>query len=246
MSNSCFWILGRGASIANGLRWRVRRDWYAALRSRRTTRDEMIDRIRRTIRDEMDQPDVHNNAYRRLIEKLSRRTSKDWYHRFLTTNWDTLLEQELFPIVEAEGVVPAWLGQQSHIFHLNGTIEEGNDEHRSPFLLETDDASERVQTLEANKAYNQLLTSKCAVVVGMSFECRTDRNFLDVLNRDEDVMPIGESAVYIINPEKSALDKVCDRIRSALPNSTMVPIEKSFDVWIDDGLSDLVGTALMR
>ena len=123
----------------------------------------------------------------------------------------------MFPVVQAEGVVPRWLGTQSHIYHMNGTIEEEAGEHRSPFLLETDGVSQRVATQEANIAYNKLLWSKCAVVVGMSLECETDQTFLAAMSREEDNVPLGESRVYIVNPDKLALDAVCDRISSAEP-----------------------------
>ena len=246
MSSACYWVLGRGASIANGLHWTVPREWYDDLDSGQVSRNELIARIKQALNHEMDKPAVDGGAYRRLVAELSQRTSDDWYHRFLTTNWDTLLERELFPVIRAEDVVPRWLGNQSHVFHLNGTIEEEATEHRSPFLLETDAASERVGTHEANKAYNQFLWSKCAVVVGMSFACETDRTFLAALNRDEDNMPIGEASVYVVNPDRRALDDVCNRITGALPASEITPIEKGFDDFIEGGLSELIGGALTR
>ncbi len=239
MSSSCFWILGRGASIANGLHWKVPQDWYADL-----SRDDVIDRIKQTLRHQMDQPAVHRNAYRRLIEELSRRTSNDWFHRFLTTNWDTLLERELFPHARAQDVVPRWLGGQSHVYHLNGTIEEGANECRSPFLFEIDPAEQRVQTLEADQALCRLAVANHIIVVGMSFVCATDRAFLAFLNRIEDHMPVGEARVYIVNPDQSALDDVCHHVNTALPASAVVPIERGFDSFIEDGLTELVGTVL--
>ena len=123
MRSACFWIFGRGASIANGLRWTVPSEWYANLSAGRISREQVIDRIKQALNQEMNKAAVHGKAYRRLIAELSLRTSDSWYHRFVTTNWDTLLERELYPVIDAERVVPAWLGMESYVFHLNGTIE---------------------------------------------------------------------------------------------------------------------------
>lgn len=243
MNSSCFWILGRGASIANGLHWAVPGEWNDDLASGRISRDEVIARIRRALNCETSKKGTHCKAYRSLVAELSERTADGWYHRFLTTNWDTLLEQELFPIAEAAGVVPAWLGMQSHVFHLNGTIEEGASDHRSPFLLEADAADERVKTVEADKAFNELLWSKCVVVVGMSFACATDQTFLAALNAVQDDVPVGEAAIYIVNPDRSALDEVSSHIKRALPASEIIPIEKKFDAFIKGSLHQLKSIA---
>ena len=82
------------------------------------------------------------------------------------------------------------------------------------------------------------------IVVGMSFVCATDRAFLAFLNRIEDHMPVGEARVYIVNPDQSALDDVCHHVNTALPASAVVPIERGFDSFIEDGLTELVGTVL--
>lgn len=245
MNNSCFWILGRGAAIANGLDWAVPKDWYDDLTSGQITRDDLITKIRRTLNCELNREAVHGKAYRSLIAKLSQSTSDGWYHRLLTTNWDTLLERELFPAIKVAGVVPPWLGMQSHVFHLNGSIEEGASERRSPFLLEIDAADERVGTIEANKAFGELLWSKCVILAGMSFACATDQAFLAALNRVQDDVPLGEASIYIVNPDQSALDEVSTHVRGALPASKIMPIEKGFEAFIEGGLHELGSVVLM-
>ncbi len=245
MRNSCFWVLGRGASIANGLDWAVPGDWYAGVTD--ATRDEVIQRIKICLRNEMGKSTVHRNAYRRLIQELSGRTSNGWYNRFITTNWDTLLETELNSYVTVHGAVQRWLGNQSHVYHLNGTIEEvpeGVDDLHSPFLLEIDPPEKRIATVEGNYGFNKLIWSNRVVMIGLSFACPTDQNFLNALNRVEDEVPIGEAAVYIVNPRRAALEEVCQRVNTSLPASTIVAIEEGFDTFIEGGLSELVGTVL--
>jgi len=242
--NSCFWVLGRGASIANGLNWAVPHDFYDKLICGAVSREQVIDWIKRTLCSEMDEPTVHNDVYCRFIAELANRTASGWYHRFLTTNWDTLLEREM----PASGAVKNWLGGQSHVFHLNGSIERvppDVERLRSSFLLECDPPDKRVEKLESNKAFVQLCWhAACVVMVGLSFGCRTDQNFLNALNRVQDDLPIGEATVYVVNPGQSALEEVCERIREKLPSATVLPIAEGFDTFVEGGLAPLNGTVL--
>ena len=128
----------------------------------------------------------------------------------------------------------------SHVLHLNGTVEELDDNsNRSQFLLEEDQASQRCFTPEANIAYNQMLADRTFVVMGMSFECDTDKFLLSAINRAEDDLPIGESVWVVVNLNKDALDISCARIAQALPRATIRSVCSDFDSWLKSGLKEL-------
>jgi len=128
----------------------------------------------------------------------------------------------------------------SHVFHLNGTVEELEDNpSRSPFLLEEDPASQRCFTPEANIVYNQMLWDRTFIVVGMSFECDTDKFLLSALSRAEDHLPIGESVWVVVNRNQNALDVSGARIAKALPRATVKGVHSDFDAWQESGMKEL-------
>jgi len=113
--------------------------------------------------------------YRDLIDLLSSRTSGEWCHHFNTTNWDYLLQREIS--LNTSQQKPRWL-LNSHVFHLNGSVEDwGDASKRSEILLESDSASQRTWSIEASKSFNTLIHQRLVIVVGMSFTCATDRFF---------------------------------------------------------------------
>lgn len=228
MSECVNWLFGRGLSIACNLSWSVPKEWQKLPRAGK------IKRIKSTLRDEMDMPTVNSVVIKRFLGVLSAHTAPNWRSRFITTNWDYLLQRE-FQSLNLE-TRPPWMAC-SHVFHLNGTVEELVDNsNRSPFLLEEDSASQRCFTPEANIVYNQMLWDRVFVVVGMSFECDTDKFLLGALNRAEDDMPIGESVWVVVNSNQGALDKSCARIAQALPRATVKGVHTDFDSWIQYGL----------
>jgi hypothetical protein len=233
MANSkCLnWFFGRGLSISCGLPWVVPPEWASL------PRETKIDRIKATLRTEMDGPSVDTTPIRRSLYLLKRHTLPNWKHHFITTNWDYLLQREIQALNLA--VLPLWL-TNSHVFHLNGTVEELTDNsNRSQFLLEEDPGSQRSLTVEANVAYNHISWSQFFVVVGMSFECETDKFLLSALNRVEDDMPIGESNWIIINPDRSTLEASSGRIAAALPRASVRPVCLSIEGWLDREMPDL-------
>lgn len=135
--------------------------------------------------------------------------------------------------------LPPWLAN-SHVYHLNGTVEQLPDSsHRSPFLLEEDPAEQRCFTPEANVAYNFMVWHRAFVVVGMSFECETDKFLLNALSRVEDDLPIGESSWVIVNPDRTALQLSCSRIAAVLPRATVKSIPVTLQEWVGRGLPEL-------
>ena len=217
--------------MACNLHWSVPSEWQTL------PRDEKIERIKSQLRNEMDLPTIDTVVIKRFLEMLSEYTTQSWRSRFITTNWDYLLQREIqFLNLEMQ---PPWMAN-SHVFHLNGTVEELEDNsNRSPFLLEEDPPSQRCFTPEANIAYNQILWDRTFVVVGMSFECDTDKFLLSALNRAEDEMPIGESDWVVVNQNKNALDISCARIKKALPRATVKKVCSDFNSWLKSGMNEL-------
>ncbi len=225
------WFFGRGLSIGCNLSWVVPDEW------RRLPRVEAIALIKAALPKEMDRPDIDCSVIRFFLGLLSENTRPGWRHRFITTNWDFLLQREIekFDL----SYLPQWL-DTSHVFHLNGTVEILEDNsRRSPFLLEEDSGTCRTNTQEANEAYNKMICDKYFVVVGMSFECETDKFLLRALGRVEDEMPIGESYWVVVNRNKSALVASCRRIQDALPYASVTPVCASLNDWLKSGTQDL-------
>jgi len=216
--------------MACNLRWGVPSDWA------RLSREIKIDRIKLELRMAMDAPDVDCSVIRNYLFQLESRTSQSCAHRLVTTNWDYLLQREILNM--GFETLPKWL-LSSHVSHLNGTIENLDSDYRSPFLLEEDLGSQRWATPEADIAYNEMLGAKCVVVVGMSFECETDRFLLAAMHRAEDDVPLGEALVIVLNLDQAALDKVSKRIKASLPRAKIWPVRQSFEAWVDEGMPEL-------
>jgi len=228
------WLMGRGLSIASGLSWTVPSTWSDL------PREAKIERIQAVLRDEMDKDHVDTTVIRSLLDILARHTPPDWRHEFITTNWDYLLQREILGL--GLKVQPEWLAN-SHVYHVNGTVEILSDNsHRSPFLLEEDPSETRRFTPEADMAFDRMLWRKVFVVVGMSFECATDRFLLTALNRVEDDVPIGESHWIILNPDANALDGACTRIQSALQRATVLPVAVPLQEWLENRMPELQAT----
>lgn len=178
----------------------------------------------------MRRPSVDCSSIQRFLDTLQGHTKPDWRHLFVTTNWDYLLQREIL----AMGLTmqPPWLAN-SHVFHVNGTVEVLPDNsNRSPFLLEEDRVGQRIFTPEANIAYTHMIWQRTFVVVGISFECETDRFLLSALNRVESDLPIGESTWFLVNCNVQSLAVSAERISRALPRAKVKPIPATFEAWL--------------
>lgn len=225
------WLFGRGASIACNLTWVVPDDWATYGRDRKVTL------VKDAIRSEMDKPYIDTGVYRQFLELLAEHTANGWRHRFVTTNWDYLLQREIEALQLQ--VLPPWLAN-SHVYHVNGTVECLPDSsHRSPFLLEDDAPEQREFTPEANIVYNFMIWDTLFVVIGMSFECETDRFLLTALNRVEDDLPIGGSRWVVVNLDPTALEVSSTRIQRVLPGSTVERVRQTFGDWMEEGIPEL-------
>ena len=185
----------------------------------------------------MNKPTIDYNTIKNYLKFLEERTRPECSNRLITTNWDYLLQREILNLQLTKQ--PEWLCE-SHVFHLNGTAEPHSaQEMRSPFLLEEDPASLRVETPEANIVYGHMIWDSLFIVIGMSFECDTDRFLLRSLHRVEDDLPIGESSWVVLNPDSNALHKACDRIGDALPRAAVVPVQAHLNDWLQSGTAEL-------
>ena len=139
------WFFGRGLSIGCGLQWAVPIEWQEL------ARDEQILRIKATLPVEMQAPGVNTEDIRLFLDLLATRTKPSWLHQFHTANWDYLLQREILAL--GYTVQPPWCAE-THVYHLNGTVEDLPDNsQRSQFILESDSADARVATTEGNIAF---------------------------------------------------------------------------------------------
>ena len=246
MPQDCSWLFGRGASIANGLPWVVPDAWKRDLIEERVTREAHIEMIVDAIRREMTEPTVHHEPYQRLLNIMATRTVDEGHHRLMTTNWDYMLQLEVNAWIEANrpGYAPPFLSTHSMIYHFNGSAEPGNFQNRSPFILETDSADFRSHTYEANQAYNFLLWSTLVVIVGMSFECDTDKGLLGALMQHADNVPLGSAFFVIVDPCQETLNSTFAKLAKCFPRAGGVPVNMGLTEWLDAGVPELVGSIL--
>lgn len=239
MSREVVWLFGRGLSIECGRSWVEPPEWKPL------PREERVRKIKTALRAEMDAPGVTTLTIRRFLGYLRERTGDGWRYLLLTTNWDSLLEREIdiaFPEVSP------WPGIEG-VFHFNGTVDDLSDDlravhsllRRSPFLLEDDPAEQRTQTVEGNTAFAMMTWREVFVVVGMSFECQTDKFLLRHLNGVQRDLPIGRSLWVIVNPDRSALNCESSRIQKALPRAKVSPVCSTFSRWQEAGYPGLEG-----
>jgi len=225
------WLFGRGLSMVCGLPWTVP-ELYESF-----DRSEKISRIKSALKSEMEKPSVDTSPIMSFLKQLSSNNSENITHRFITTNWDNLLQREISLLKLEE--LPGWLST-SHVFHMNGTVEELDDNsNRSPFLLEEDTYDVRNFSPEADDLCNKILWEKLFIVVGMSFECETDRFLLSSLGRASDDMPIGESKWLVLNFDWDDMSTACVKIKQRLPEACVMGRRVDFEKWIDNGLYDL-------
>ena len=225
------WFFGRGLSIGCGLTWSVPHEWSEL------PREDQVARIKSALRAEMRAPGVDVADIRAFLEILATRTVAPWRHQFHTTNWDYLLQREILELNLA--VQPAWCAE-THVYHLNGTVEElPNNSNRSAFVLESDSRDARVSTIEGNIAYGKFIWNTTFVVVGMSFECEVDKYLLNAIGRVEDDLPIGESTWIILNPDARSLDALASQLMAAMPRATILPRQSTFRAWLAMRLPEL-------
>jgi hypothetical protein len=236
------WPFQLNASIGSSaavFRWIANYRGLSPLNGEPLAREEQIARIKATLRDEMDEASVDCCVIRNLLGLLERHTAPGWRHLFIRTNWDYLLQREIQALCPTDTVQPLWFAN-THVFHLNGTVEDlTNNAHRSPFLLEQDPAAERCAKVEANKAFGQMVLNRTVVIVGMSFQCQTDQSLLSALGRVQDVLPIGEARWIIVNPDRVTLADSCALLQRVLPRAEVKAVCATLGEWLDARVPEL-------
>lgn len=236
-SSKCAWLFGRGCSVACNLRWAVRDDLKAL------PREAQITRITEILRTKMESVEVSGEPYRTLLAKLASDTLDGWHHFFLTTNWDYLLQREIQKL--GLTVAPRWL-PETHVYHLNGSVEPLDSPNRSSFLLETDPEGQRVTRIEANVGFTHLIWQRCIVIVGMSFACPTDMGLLAAIERVAEDLPIGEANWIVINRDSAAVTAVVDRLRGKFPRAIVQAAPLGFTEWQEQGMRELQELRVLR
>ena len=200
-------------------------------------REDKIAQIKKSIIEEMGHPTIDTTLFKTFLQNLKDRTNQGWRHKFVTTNWDCLLEREINALnLEVE---PPWLAS-THVYHVNGTVDDsGDNSFDSPFLLEDDPCQQRISTPEANIISNYMIWDTIFFVIGMSFECEMDRFLLASLNKVEGDLPIGSSIWLVINPDKETLETSSSNIASALPRAKVYTTQKHFEEWMNEGMLPL-------
>lgn len=230
-SQTAAWLFGRGCSVACGLKWKVP-SWYKFF-----PRQWQITCIKKTILREMSRISLGTGPYKELLELLASRTSLNWNHRFVTTNWDYLLQKELNNLQLK--IAPKWL-PNTHVAHLNGSVENWGDSiQRSEILLETDAASKRKWSLEANKAYNEIIWQKLIIVAGISFRCPADQRFLNALKIVEDDLAVGEAKWIIVNSNLNELERMESLLMNKFSQCQVILVHQDFGSWVSQGCMHL-------
>ena len=218
----CTWLMGRGASMDCGLMWE---EDYS---SRSRDRDWRISNIKSSLYAEMKR--ANTDVYRELFDLLGRQTGGGWKHTFATTNWDTLIEREMTKL----SVPLTWLNN-SHVFHLNGSIKENRA--GTPFLLKDDKRGLREPTTEGNQIYSHINVSSVMLIVGVSFECTTDRSLLIAIQNAK--LLVRTAPWIVVNPCRKALDVVRRRLSCHLPRTSIHTVECGFGEWVRSGTPHL-------
>lgn len=234
--DTLIWLVGRGASIACGLCWTEPPSWADM------PRQDRICRIKQTLRLEMCKSHVSIEPYRRLVQYLENHTAASWRHRFVTTNWDTLLQKvldELYP----SACPSQWL-RDTYVSHLNGSVSRNtNPDFHSDFLLEDDPRGSRREKPQSNMIYNRILVSAYFVILGMSFECQTDASLLRAVQSAD--MRAQRGTWLLVNPSRSSLEQSCSTVKTAMPACRILPVQRGMVEWIEEGLPDLIGEGIL-
>lgn len=228
------WFFGRGASVASGLSYTVPTAYN------KLSRDEQERRIKKDVQIEMAKIPCGQGAYRNLLGLLEKRAPLNHRQFFVTTNWDYLLQHEIRYLEKNKILTLDWLRFETHVFHLNGSVEEvQNDEKtRSNFILETDPVAMKRKSLEGNIAMNHFIFGKAFVLVGVSFSCEADKSLLSFWRYHSEDLPFGEAKWIIVNPTEPHLMQVCSDLKRYLPRIKIVPVDRSFEKWIEDGMPE--------
>lgn len=188
------WLLGRGVAKALGFEWRVADEDYAAYRRGALSRPELEGRIRAALGRFQEGKALDSRRLRGFLDALP----GGWEHRFVTTNWNTLLDRAL-----AEYRV--------EVVHLNGSL----DAPEEPLLIEHD-----MHESFDKPGFRALLRASGCVIAGLSLRSTLDRRMLERLCSE----PTGPKRWWVVNPESRHLEGTC-RVLSGCVERIALPFE---------------------
>ena len=234
---TCGWIIGRGASIAHGIKWMVPKDWHDDYLAGKRTRESLIAAITGEMRRETDA--TAPTHYARMIELLLERTAEDQIHYLTTTNWDYLAQRAFNEHREKLGDLSIPYNTLRDPVHFNGSAEPGDWQNRSPFVLEVDDQARRRRgwSYEAQLAIGHLLIAQMIVIVGMSFECVDDRAFLRQLASMRTKGTYLGAHLVLVDPNAEVLKRNHEFLLQTFRQVTVEEIPLGFDEWVKKDLA---------
>ena len=117
MPRKIIWLAGRGVSISCGLDWDVPRELYEQAKAGEIDRETLRGRICEELHRVQAAAGLDTRPLDELLATLRNQGNRDWKHAFVTTNWDTVLDEVLAAHPAHDSIDPA-------VAHINGSIEE--------------------------------------------------------------------------------------------------------------------------
>lgn len=236
-----YWIFGRGVSLSCQLNWNTTE--IADFDSK--TRDEQLTLICTHLSEAQQDSRIDITPYLSLIDLCEKQTTPPHQHTFSTLNWDTLGEMAIDE--RHWDTEPDWI-TSSHIYHWNGTIENGGKNdlinqgllRRSPFILPNDSPAFRQRSIEGNYAFNKMGWSHYLVICGVSFseDNPCDETLIKLIEWVQDDLPIGECHCIIVNRSKNALERTTKKLKQFMWRE-IIPVQSNFDDWVKAGCPEL-------
>jgi hypothetical protein len=225
MPRNIVWLAGRGVSMSVGLDWDVPPQLYEAFKRGELDRDALCKRICEELARVQDDARLDTWPLDELLRTL-RTNTRDWKHSFVTTNWDTVLDDVLRSHPQHEAIDPV-------VWHLNGSIEDP-----STLCTEVDSGEARERAFEANKGFQQLLKANVCVVVGLSLKSQPDKDLAAQLGKNQGSTPAGETWL-VVNHEADEVRHAIELLSQRLPQARLRAITTPFDAWVRNGMAEL-------
>jgi hypothetical protein len=226
MPRKIVWLTGRGVSISCGLDWEVPSELYEAAKRGEMDREALCRRICDELHRVQAAAGLDTRPLDVLLATLRNQGNRDWKHAFVTTNWDTVLDEVLAAHPPHDSIDPV-------VAHINGSIEDPK-----ALLTELDSGAARDSAFEANKGFQQLLKAQVCVVVGLSLRTHLDKELVSMLGSRQSWSPAGDTWL-VVNHDAGEVQHACELLRERLPRSKVSAIATPFDTWVRNGLPEL-------
>jgi len=227
MPRSVVWLAGRGVSLNCGLEWDVPAELYEAFKRGELPREALARRISEELARAQESAPIDTWPLDSLLLALRKHgNQREWKHLFVTTNWDTVLDE----VLQSH---PAHEGVEASVAHLNGSIDDP-----STLFTEADSREARDAAININAGFQNLLKAQVCVVVGISLSNALDQELVARLGSRQDV-PAASGAWLVVNHAPEEVQRVCDVLREHLPRARLIPVTTPFDAWVRGGMPEL-------